>query len=70
MPLSPFKAMELTMTPVCRVNSEVSENVFGNEKCKKENIFLVLLLLFVPEIPRRASLKVSRQPLAERNFLY
>lgn len=40
------------------------------KKSKKENIFLVLLLLCVLEIPQRASLKVSRQPLVERNFLY
>lgn len=59
--LTPFisTAMELTMTRVCRMNSKVFENFFGNEKSKKQNIFPVLLLLCVLEIPQRASLKVS-----------
>lgn len=65
MPLTPFisTAMELTMTRVCRMNSKVFENFFGNEKSKKQNIFPVLLLLCVLEIPQRASLKVSRHSL-------
>lgn len=65
MPLTPFisTAMELTMTRVCRMNSKVFENFFGNEKSKKQNIFPVLLLLCVLEIPPRASLKVSRHSL-------